>query len=94
MGDICVVLYKLAYVLGVRFKEIKQDPRASRPEASGEGDISYLGDVPGSDFSVLAAYSDLMVHYPAGRPDRSKPFFLARDRARAYTYSAARARKA
>ena len=72
-------------------QEIKQDPKAERPEAGGAGDVSYVGDVPGTVFSILAAYKDLMQFYPEGRPDVTAPFFVSRDRTRPYTYGAARA---
>ena len=79
------------YALGVRFKGIKQDPRMERPAAAGDGDWAYVGDVPGSTFSILFWLKALMAFY-AGlnrRPD--DPFFVARDRTRPYTYRAAMA---
>ena len=79
------------YALGVRFKGIKQDPRMERPAAAGDGDWAYVGDTPGSTFSILFWLKALMAFY-AGlnrRPD--DPFFVARDRTRPYTYRAAMA---
>ena len=48
-----------------------------------------VGDV-GEDsvFSVVRWYQALLAHWPASR-DREAPFFLARDKTRPYTYTAA-----
>ena len=77
------------YCLAVRFKAIKQDPRITRRSANDGGDWSYVGDVPGP-FSVLSRFQSYMSFFPSGR-DEEAPFFLARDRARPYTYAAAMA---
>ena len=84
------------FALQVRFKAIKQDPRIERPQARGDAehggsDWSYIGDVPGSKFSVFTWYKRLMAFYPEGRSDPTAPFFMASDRARPYTYSCAMA---
>ena len=76
------------WCLAVRFKKIKQDPRITRPSAApGEGDWAYVGDAPGP-FSVLKWFQAYMQFFPQGR-EPEDPFFLARDRTRPYTYSAA-----
>ena len=79
--------------LRIRFKRIKQDGRLARPASSGvdvgeAGDWSLVGDV-GEDsvFSIARWYKALIAHWPAARP-MHEPFFLARDKRRAYTYAA------
>jgi hypothetical protein len=60
--------------LAVRLKAIKQDQRVERPEASGNEDWVFIGDVPGSPFSVLAAIARLFrLHNGSRHPD--SPFF-------------------
>ena len=97
--DVVIRLVDGVYVLCVRFKAVKQDPRIERPEARGDGavpgvtrdggsDWSFVGDVPGSALSPFLWYRRLMAFYAAARP-AADPMFLARDQARPYTYSAA-----
>ena len=99
--DIKIALVAGVYVLAVRFKKIKQDPRIERPAARGDGsdpgaaaeggsDWSYVGDAPDSPLSPFLWYRRLMAFYDGPR-DPSSPFFTARDRVRPYTYSAASA---
>ena len=89
----------MQWALAVRFKAIKQDPRLERGEARGDGtdrnahleggaDWAYVGDAPGSIFSVFHWYRLLMQFY-FGPRRATDPFFMARDRVRPYTYSAA-----
>ena len=89
-----------AYALKVRFKSTKSDPRIERPWARGDGtdrgasahggsDWSYVGDVPNSRFSPFFWYRKLMSFYDGPR-DPASPFFMARDRQRPYTYTAAK----
>ena len=70
-----------------------------RPEVCGDGtetgaaavggsDWVIVGDVPGTIFSVFMWYRLLMTFYPNGRKPED-PFFMARDRSRAYTYTSA-----
>lgn len=76
------------YALAIRFKAIKQDPRLVRPESRGDGDWAYVGDAPGTIFSVLKWLKALVAFWPEGRrPDA--PFFMASDRVRPYTYTCA-----
>ena len=77
------------WALGVRFKGIKQDPRMERPAAAGDGDWSYVGDEPGSWFSVLFWLKALMAFYAGYDRKDDDPFFVARDRTRPYTYRCA-----
>jgi hypothetical protein len=98
--DIVIAMVKTGqYALKVRFKAIKQDVRVERPWARGDGtdrgasahggsDWAYVGDVPGSRFSVFYWYRKLMSFYDGPR-DPAAPFFMARDRTRPYTYTAA-----
>ena len=99
--DIKIALVAGVYVLAVRFKKIKQDPRIERPAARGDGsdpgaaaeggsDWSYVGDAPDSPLSPFLWYRRLMAFYDGPR-EPSSPFFTARDRVRPYTYSAASA---
>ena len=87
------------YVLAVRFKAVKQDPRVERPTArvageekgeaqKGGSDWAYVGDVPGSVLSILTWYERFMAFFPDRRAP-TEPMFLARDRVRPYTYRAA-----
>jgi hypothetical protein len=99
--DIKIQLVAGAYVLAVRFKAIKQDRRIERPEARGDhrlevarggaakggNDLSYIGDAPGHELSPFKWYAALMRFY--GPRDEMSPFFMAKDRTRPYTYSAA-----
>ena len=79
--------------MAVRFKKIKQDPRITRPhtrpEVAAAGDWAYIGDSP-EPFSILKWFKACMQFFPHGR-EPEEPFFLARDRTRPYTYSAAMA---
>ena len=70
----------------VQFKGFKQDPRCERPTARG-GDWAMIGDLPGSIFSVMHWYK-LLAKFGGPRAP-NEPFFMARDRQRPYTYSAA-----
>jgi hypothetical protein len=88
--------------LAVRFKAIKQDRRIERPEARGDhrldvaqgeatrggSDWSFVGDLPGHALSPFKWYRLLMGFYPGPRAETS-PFFMAMDRVRPYTYTAA-----
>lgn len=96
--DIVVRLVDGVYVLAVRFKSIKQDPRIERPTARGVdapageaahggSDWSYVGDIPGDPMSIFVWYRRLMAFYRCARP-LDAPFFMARDRVRPYTYPA------
>ena len=77
------------WCLAVRFKKIKQDPRITRSAATADGDWAYIGDSP-EPFSILKWFKAYMQFFPHGRQPE-EPFFLARDRIRPYTYSAAMA---
>jgi hypothetical protein len=76
----------------ILFKSVKQDARVERPQARGEdgtpGDWAYVGDVPGTIFSVVDWYMALCKH-TGKRLDKAAPFFLAKDKQRPYTYRCA-----
>ena len=75
------------FCLCVRFKGVKQDPRCERPTGKG-GDWATIGDLPDEPtFSIMRWYTRYVEL--AGPRQPGEPFFLARDRARAYTYPAA-----
>jgi len=100
--DIVIRCVSGVYVLAVRFKAIKQDRRIERPEARGDhrldvaqgeatrggSDWSFVGDLPGHALSPFKWYRLLMGFYPGPRAETS-PFFMAMDRVRPYTYTAA-----
>ena len=88
------------WVLWVRFKGFKQDRRMERPSASHAPDFVPfdvntgreskdwvpIGDVPDDpDFSIARAYMRFVQLVGRQRED-SEPLFLARDKARPYTY--------
>lgn len=92
------------WVLWVRFKGLKQDPRIERPSASADpswlpwqdapSDVGHdwvpIGDVPGSPFSIRAAYMDFVRTLGEASAEDS-PRFWAKDRSRPYTYTCLRA---
>ena len=92
------------WVLWVRFKAIKQDPRKERPSMAGPSDLPFedkstgsghdwvpIGDLPDvPEFSIARWYMALVRSLGRERA-ATEPMFLARDRARPYTYSCLRA---
>lgn len=96
--DIIIRMTNYGYALMARCKGNKTDRRIERPTARGDGsnpggaqlggnDWATVGDVPGI-FSVFTWYRRLMTFYTGPRPP-TDPFFMAKDRKRAYTYTAA-----
>ena len=92
------------WVLWVRFKAIKQDPRKERPSIAGPLELPFedtttgsghdwvpIGDLPDvPEFSISRWYMAFV--RSLGRQRRaSESMFLARDRERPYTYSCLRA---
>ena len=86
------------FAMGVKMKVKKTDQRLERPEAreaddevgarhEGGSDWVFIGDVPGSIFSIFMWYRLLMTFYPEGRRPE-EPMFAGRDRTRPYTYGA------
>ena len=70
--------------VALRMKGTKPDPRRERPEAAGNDDWSYLGEIPGSKWCPVLWLTRLLAFH--GARDTAAPFFLARDRVRPYTY--------
>ena len=74
-------------VLKVRFRVIKQDQRVERPEACGDGDWAYVGDVLGdSKWSPIRWYQRLQ-QFHGRRADRRGPMFLDPDMRRPLIYA-------
>ena len=76
VDDVELVLHGGRLCLRVRFKMVKQDPRMQRPEARGNADWVYIGDVPDSNFSILMWWRRLLSHWK-GRRNGAEPLFLA-----------------
>ena len=74
--------------LRVRFRRIKQDRRVERPDAQGDGDWSYIGEIPASKWCPVEWYLKLVrLHGP--RP-LDGPFFVSpHNPAQAYLYGTA-----
>ena len=88
--DVEVRSYEGRPYVAIRLKSIKQDPRVERPEASGNEDWIYIGNVDGP-FSILLWLSRFWAFFPADgssppRPPDS-PFFRDQDGERVLTYS-------
>ena len=90
VGDFDVVHTAGRRVLKIRFRVIKQDPRVERPEARGDGDWSFVGDVPDSKWSPILWYVRLQ-QFHGRRADRRGPMFLDPDMRRPLIYSKFRA---
>ena len=91
--DIVMTLLSSVPTLNVRFKKVKQDRRMERPSArptedepTVSGDWVYIGDVPGTIFSVDRWFKRLLGF--GVRRFRGQPFFLHRDRVQPFTYTA------
>ena len=74
--------------LGLRLKVIKQDPRMERPEAAGNEDWVYVGDVDDRDFSVFT-WLQRVYAFHGGARSLTEPFFLSADRSHPLTYDSA-----
>jgi len=75
--------------VGVRLKGVKQDPRIERPEARGNADWVYIGDVDEPALSVcvwVRRFFRLLGAHFRGPRDPKSPLFLHRDMVRPYTY--------
>ena len=81
--------YTTRSCLGVRLKGIKQDPRVERPEARGNSDWVYIGDVDDPVVSILGWVRDffsLLAQHSPGPRDPKSPLFLHRDMVQPHTY--------
>ena len=92
------------WVLWVRFKAIKQDPRKERPSMGGPLELPFedkstgsghdwvpIGDLPDVPEFSIARWYMAFVRSLGRQRQPSDPMFLARDRSRPYTYSCLRA---
>ena len=86
--DVKVVSWRGQQCVALRLKVIKQDPRMERPEAAGNEDWVYIGDVDDELFSVFVWLQRVFAFHGQAR-DASAPFFVAPDRKRCLTYSVA-----
>ena len=71
--------------VGFRMKGDKPDPRMERPEAAGNEDWVFVGDVPDSIFSVVTWFNRVCDMHICERGS-DEPFFVDRDGVRAYRY--------
>ena len=95
--DFTVRGFPFGYLFGVRFKATKPDPRIERDGAAGDGwqwgnadalggyDFTWIGDVPGTPFSVLTWFRRFLSFFSGPRHPASY-MFLDPDRVRALTY--------
>jgi hypothetical protein len=86
--DIKTVVWRGHTCLAIRLKVIKQDPRMERPEAAGNEDWVYIGDVDDPQFSVFMWLRRLFAMHGGPRADDG-PFFVEEDRVRPLTYGKA-----
>ena len=95
---LCVDRSTGRYVLWVRFKGIKQDPRIERPSAKGNSDAPFppskdgfgndwvpIGDVPDTMFSIAEAYKAVVQAMGRSLAD-DECMFWNRDKSKPYTY--------
>ena len=74
--DVEIVTHEGRLCLRVRFKKVKADPRMQRPEARGNADWVYIGDVPGTCFSILTWWRRLLGHW-GERREAAEPLFMS-----------------
>ena len=86
--DIAVKTWRGTACLGLRLKVIKQDPRMERPEAAGNEDWVYVGDVDDPEFSVFVWLQRLFAFHGGAR-SATDPFFVTPDRRHPLTYGTA-----
>ena len=91
------------WVLWVRFKKIKQDPRKERPSMGGPLELPFeddsegvghdwvpIGDLPDEPLFSVSAWYMAFVRAVGRKRAKSDPMFLAKDGVRWYTYSCLR----
>jgi hypothetical protein len=86
--DVAMKTWRGKTCLALRLKVIKQDPRMERPEAAGNDDWVYVGDVDDPDFSVFAWLRRVYAFHGQARSP-TEPFFLSADRFHPLTYDSA-----
>ena len=77
-----------AGALWARLKGIKQDLRMQRPEAAGNNDWIVIGDIPGSEFSILV-WTQRLFAFHGQRREPKDAFYVNAARTKPYLYSAA-----
>jgi len=83
--DIQIVTWRTVRCVGLRLKVIKQDPRMERPEAAGNEDWVYIGNVDDQLFSVFHWLQKVFAFH-AGARDPNSPFFVDDNMSRCLTY--------
>ena len=68
-----------------RLRVIKQNPRAERPEAHGDGDWVIVGDLPGTEYSIITWYLRCQ-QFIGRRTDMTASLFLDDDMSRPWLY--------
>ena len=86
--DVAMKTWRGRACLGLRLKVIKQDPRMERPEAAGNEDWVYIGNVDDPEFSVFT-WLQLLYSLHGRARDPGSPFFLSADLAHVLTYGTA-----
>ena len=88
VDDVKIMTWRGAPCVALRLKVIKQDPRMERPEAAGNEDWVYIGNVEDAQFSIFTWLQRVFAMHGGPRASES-PFFVAPDRARCLTYGTA-----
>ena len=88
--DVAMKTWRGRACLGLRLKVIKQDPRMERPEAAGNEDWVYVGDVEDPEFSTFTWLRRLYAFHGGARAP-TEPFFVSADRSHVLTYDTAMA---
>ena len=86
--DIKVMTWREQTCVALRLKVIKQDPRMERPEAAGNEDWVYIGDLDDPEFSTMTWLRRVYAFHGGARP-MSEAFFKDKDNKRCLTYTAA-----
>ena len=92
------------WVLWVRFKKIKQDPRKERPSIGGPQELPFeddssgvghdwvpIGDLPDDPLFSISAWYMAFVRAMGRKRPPNDPMFVAKDGKRSYTYTCLRA---
>jgi len=88
VDDIQIITWRTVLCVGCRLKVIKQDPRMERPEAAGNEDWVYIGNVDDPQFSIFL-WMRRLFQFHGGPRLADSPFFLDENMARVLTYGSA-----
>ena len=80
--DVQVTSLEGKRTVGLRMKAIKQDQRMERPEAAGNEDWVWIGDVDDQDFSICRWLQLVFAFHGAARL-KGEPFFVQQAQAAA-----------